>query len=199
METEDNRVSVVGKKVSPMIEAAEKITAITTDAEVVEATEVLSKLNKALDMVTEEKEKITKPLNEALKNERARWKPMEIVFEGAVARLRALLSKYQTDKVKKQREEEAKIMNRVGEGKGHIKAETAIRKLGEVEVPLAKVETNSGSLAFREDKVLKITDEKLVPDKYWIIDEKLLLADLKKGETVPGAEIELIQTPVNRR
>jgi hypothetical protein len=177
----DNKIVAYQKEVSPIIKQAETLT-VTNAEEVKEATEVLSRLNKSLDAI-----------------EKARWKPLEDMFDGAVSRIRGLLSTYQTEQMRIKREEEAKVLARVGEGKGKFKVETVIRKLGEIVTPEAKVEVESGGLTFRESKTLKITDASKVPDEYWIIDEKKLLDALKEGKVVEGAEIEIIQVPVNRR
>lgn len=184
---------------------AESLTAVAeaivieNSASMKEATELLSKVNKTLDGVKAEREKVTKPLNDALKAERARWKPVEDVLKPIVAGLREKMSAYQTALIKKQREEEEKIAARMKAGKGNLKAETAIRKMGEVDAPDAKVETDDGSVGFREKKVLKITDRNAIPKQYWVVDEDLLLADLKAGATVAGAEIDVEMVPVNKR
>lgn len=199
MNTEDTRVVAIRNDVAPIIQEAESITVLTSESDVIHATEVLSKLNKTLDRVDEEKSKILDPLKEAAKAEKARWEPIETAFKGAVDRLRGMLSKYQTEKIKKQKEDEAKILERTKEGRGNFTPETAIRKLGEVDAPVAKVQTEEGGLSFRPKDTLKITDETLIPRKYLVVNESMLLTDLKSGLTVPGAEIEVIQVPVNKR
>lgn len=195
---EDNTIVQYQKEVTPIIKQAETLT-VTNAEEVKEATEVLSRLNKSIDSMEAEKDKVLGPLKEAAKAEKARWKPLEDMFGGAVDRIRGLLSSYQTEQMRIKRAEEAKVLARMGEGKGKFKAETVIRKLGEVTAPEAKVEVESGGLSFRESKQLKITDESKVPDEYWVIDEKKLLDALKEGKVVEGAEIEIIQVPVNKR
>jgi thiamine pyrophosphate-dependent acetolactate synthase large subunit-like protein len=197
--SEDTRVLALKSDVSPIITQADAILTLTTEEDVKNATEVLSKLNKTLDRVDEEKSKILDPLKEAAKAEKARWEPLETAFKGAIDRIRGLLSSYQTAKIKAQKEEEDKILARTKEGKGNFTAETAIRKLEAVEAPQAKVTTDVGSLAFRPKDTLKITDESLIPRRYLVVDESRLLTDLKSGLTIPGAEIEVIQVPVNRR
>lgn len=194
----DNKIVEFKKEVTPIIKQAEGL-AVTCAEEVAVATDVLSRLNKNLDAIEAEKDKVLGPLKEAAKAEKARWKPLEDMFGGAVDRIRGLLSTYQTEQMRLKREEEAKVLARMGEGKGHFKAETVIRKLGDIEGPEKKVEVENGGLTFRESKQLKITDEAKVPKEYWVIDEKKLLDALKEGKVVEGAEIEIIQVPVNKR
>lgn len=172
---------------------------ISNADEMKEAVEVLSQINQGLDQIKEEKGKVLDPINAAAKAERARWKPLEEVFTGAVTRIRGLMSTYQTAEVERKKEEEAKIAARVKKGRGNLKAETAIAKMGEIDEVEEKVETESGGVSFREKKVLEIYSEQDIPKKYWIIDEDAVFTDLKKGIQVKGAKIKLEQIPVNKR
>ena len=194
----DKQITQYTKETSPLLDKANTL-AITNKEEMTEATEVLSQMNKGLDKIKTEKEKVLKPLREAASAEKARWKPLEDTFGAAVERIRNLMSVYQTEAAKKEAEDKAKIAARVGTGKGKIKAETAVKKMGELETAEDKIEADSGGISFRDKKQLKITDEKKIPKKYWIVDEKALFADLKDGKEVPGAEIEVIKVPINRR
>lgn len=191
-------IKVIEKKVSVLVEQAQELVIVDNET-LSQGVVLLSEMNKIVDRVTEEKEKVTKPLNEALKAERARWKPVENMYEEATVSLRAKMSTYQTELVRKQKEEEQKIAARIGEGKGKIKLDTAVRKMGEIEVAEKEVATDSGLVQFREVATLKITNEALIPREYLIINEKKLLEALKSGKTIEGCEIEIIQTPVNYR
>ena len=194
----DKKIVAFEQEVSPIIQKAQKLS-IESQEDVAGAVEVLSRLNKSLDAIEAEKDKVLGPLKEAAKAEKARWKPLEDMFGDAVSRIRGLLSAFQTAQVKAAKEEEEKILARTKEGKGNFTAETAIKKLGEIEAPVEKVAVASGGLSFRESKVLKITYARVIPDEYWIIDEKKLLDALKAGVVVPGAEISVVQVPVNSR
>jgi len=162
-------------------------------------TELLSQANKVLDNVKKQKETVLKPLREAQKAENARWKPLEDQLKPIVLMLREKLGAYQTAEMNRKRAEEEKIAARMKPGRGNLKAGTAIKQMASVEAPEDKVTTDSGGLSFREKKVLKITDEKLIPKQYWIIDEDAVLAALKEGKKVKGAEITIEMTPVNKR
>lgn len=204
--TSDKQVVAIEKKIAPIVELAKSMT-ITNEKDMEIATETLSKLNQFTDMVTEEKEKITKPLNEALKVERARWKPIETLYEEAIAHVRGAMSVFRTAEKKRIQDEKDKIANRVGDGKGHLKMETAEKKIDAIEDVTEKVVAKSGSVRFRTDRVLKVTDITAV--RAWAINnndwtlfdlnEKTLLALLKSGIVVAGAEIEEIETPINNR
>lgn len=197
MQTKSLEITIK-KEISPIAEKAQSLV-IDSEKGMKEATEMLSVLNKFNDKITEEKEKITKPLNEALKAERARWKPIELIYDAAIGLIRQKMSSYQTQKIKEAREEEQRIASRVKEGKGNLKAETAIKKIDEIERPEDRVTTDAGMVKFRTDKKLKVLDESKIPKKYFELNEKMLLEDLKAGKIVSGAEIEEIQVPINFR
>lgn len=191
-------VSVITHKVSSLAEHANTL-AIENTEDMKEAVAVLSEMNKISDRITEEKEKVTAPLNQALKAERSRWKPIETVYETAISALRSKMSAYQTAETKRQREEEDRIAARVGDGRGHLKVETAVAKIEALEKPEDRIETQEGMVKFRTKKTFRITDEKLIPDEYYVIDPVKVFAALEDGKIVPGAVIEEIQVPINYR
>lgn len=172
---------------------------IKTVDDMPKATEMLSIFNKNLKSIKDEKEKMTKPIMEALNVERARWKPMELILEAGVKKIRDAMSVFQTAEKKREDDEALAIAKRVGEGKGHIKVETAVKKINEIEKVQESHTTAQGSVSFRTDKILKVTDITKIPAKYFDLNESRLLADLKAGVIVEGAEVELKQTPINRK
>ena len=194
----DKQLTTIKKQIIPVIEDALTLK-IKSQADLVTATEILSKLNKFVDKVTEEKEKVTRPLNEALKAERARWKPIENQYTEAIETVRKLMTDYQTNLVKQQKEEEMKIAARIGEGKGKLRIETAVKKLDAITKAEKEYAKTEGLVQFAEQKVLKITDLSLIPRQYLIVDEKAVLEALKAGQSVPGAELDTIQVPRNYR
>jgi hypothetical protein len=183
-------------EVTPFVDEANAV-AIKDAKTMSGAVEMLSIANKNLDRIKEEKEKVLKPLREAAKAEKARWKGMEDVLKVAVETLRSKIGTYQTEEDRKAKEKEEKLAARVA--KGSMKAETAIKKMDTVDRPEEKVATMAGSISFRTDKKLKITKEADIPREYLVVDEKKLLTALKAGIQVPGAEIEEVKVPINRR
>lgn len=191
-------VKVIEKEINPLVAAAENMK-IRSDADMKQATELLSKLNKVNDRIEAEENKVVIPLKEALEAEKSRWRPFKIMYKGAIDLLRSELSRFQTEKVKAAKEEEAKIAERTGAGKGKFSIDTAVKKISEIEQPEKRIETIEGLVSFRTDKVLKIVDVSLVPRKYLMVDEKAVLAALIAGNDVPGAVIEEVQVPINKR
>jgi hypothetical protein len=182
----------------PIVEKATTLE-ITTKEEMLEATDILSKLNIFCDNITEEKEKITKPLNQALKAERARWKPLEEQYEAAIASIRAKMGKYQTEEIKRQADEAKAIADRRGEGKGYLKVETAVRQIAEIEKVEKKVTTDAGSVSFKAIKMFEVMDVTMLPKEYILPDETAIRQAMKEGKELAGVRYWVEQVPVNNR
>lgn len=172
---------------------------INSDTALKEAVSILSQLNQFNDKIVEEREKVTKPLNEALKAERARWKPTELQNTQAIEAIRSKMTIYQTNLINTRKAEEDAIVRRVGDGKWHIKLETAVNRIEALEVVEKEHATEEGLVQFRATPTLKVTDITKIAREYFDLNEGKLLKDLKAGKLVEGAEIEITQTPINYR
>lgn len=193
---DDKQVAIIQTEISPVVAKAKAI--VVKDVKSMgEASEMLSQVGKQLDKIDTEKQKVLKPLNEARMAELTRWKPVISILERAEEYLRESISTYQTNEVKRVREEEAAIAARVGEGKGKLKVETAVKKIEQIEEVETSVATEGGLTKFRETKILKITDERKIPREFLVVNEKKLLEALKAGVVVPGAELDIKLIPVN--
>ena|SRR3990167_1297632 len=190
-----NELAII-KEISPVVAEAQKLI-INSKESLSEAVTFLSKCNKYLDALTADREKLTKPINEALKAIRDRYRSADTMVTEAIDSIRSKMSVYQGEQTRLQKEKEAKIAARLE--KGTINIEKAMAKIDAISVPEKEVETKEGSVQFREIKILKIIDEAVIPREYLIVDERKLLEVLKAGKTVPGAEIEIKLTPINYR
>jgi len=190
------QLQTISKKLSPIAQQAITLK-IKSDPDMKVAVELLSKLNQFNDKITEEREKVTKPLNEALKAERARWKPTELQNEEAISSIRSEMTRYQTALINQKKLGEQKIVDRVN--KGTLTITTAVKKI-EAIIPVEKEHaTDVGLVQFRETQILKVTNIDLIPREFFDLNESNLLKNLKMGRTIPGAEMETIQVPVNYR
>lgn len=186
-----------------IIKEAEAVTrevpvlAIVDTATLTRATDTLSLLNTYLDKVTAEKERVTRPLNEALRAERSRWKPIETQLEGAIDSIRLKMTEYQTKLINTQKDAQERVAGLVASGEVSLSA--GLKKLSKVEVPVDTVTAENGSVSFRAKDTLEIVSRESIPDKYWIVDEALVFDDLKNGHVISGACIKVIQVPVNNR
>lgn len=193
-----NEVALIEKKVSPLVLKAEKFVINSPEA-MREATAMLSEMNKYGDAIKKEKEKITKPLNEALKVERKRWAPLEDMWDRGIGALRKTMSAYQTAEKKRADDEAAAIVNRVGDGKGKLKTETAVRKLGEIEAPEESVSTDMGTVKFKTVRKFEVVDITLLPKEYLLPNEVEIRAAMKAGVELPGVKYFDEEVPVNYR
>src|SRR3990167_5806140 len=163
---------------------------ITDKKKLTQATEVLSRLNQALDAVTADKEKITKPINASLKEIRLKYKPTEDNLNHMIDLIRTEMSRYATVLANEKALASAKIEKRLEAGTlGIVKA---VEKLGALESVPEKIEVASGSLQFRPKQVLKITNIDRIPRAFMVVDEGKLLEALKKGDEIEGAELSTV-------
>lgn len=192
--------ATIKKEVTVLATQAQQLS-ITNDEQMREATVMLSTVNKQADIIKDFKEKVTKPLNQALRAERARWKPLEDQLASATKVIRTAMIVYQTAMTKKAEAEKEKIVARIGEGKGKIKVTTAAGKLAEVATPDKLVSTDEGAVSFVTDYEIEIEDPRKVPLEF--LDISVRKADVKRavkaGQTIPGLIIKEIQVPKNFR
>lgn len=189
-------LKTIEQTINPVVTAATALVIATGD-DMVRATELLSTVNKNLDRVTAEEDKVLKPLKEAVKAEQARWKPYKTALEAARDAVRKAMSIYQTAETKRKAEAEAKLAARVE--KGTMKLETAARKSSELVTPEQSVSTDVGMVKFRTVQKLEILDANWIPRQYLTVDEAAVKAALKAGIKVPGAQLVDEQVPVNYR
>ena len=189
-------VVVIAKEVSPIVTHAQSLV-IDSPANLKIAVAALSKLNSYLDRVVEDREKITVPMNAALKEVRAKYKPIESTLETAIELIRGKMSSFQTELMQAQKAKEAEIASKVEAGT--INLETAVAKLDAIEAPAQGVRTDAGLVNFKTVQRLKITIPESIPRIYLVVDEAALLSDLKLGKVIPGACIEEVQIAVNYR
>lgn len=194
----EDTLALIEKEVSPIVSKAKSL-AIFDDKTMTGGAELLSTLNLRLDKITEEKERITKPLNEALKAERSRWKPFEIQLDEAIALIRRKMSNYQTEKKRAADEEEARIAARVKEGKGNLKAETAVKKMEEIDRPAGAVTAESGMVKFKTVKVFEVMDLTMLPIEYHLADEVAIRKAMNAGIELPGVKYGTEERPDNYR
>lgn len=157
------------------------------------ATELKAKLKEIGKTIKERKEEITKPLNVALKSARDLFAPLEEQFENAENIVGRKLLDYKQKIDAEARAKEAKIAADLESGKIK-KMETAERKMESIERVEKTTQTQHGAVQFRQIQKMRIVDESLIPDKYWVIDQVLLRKDVLAGIVVPGAEKYIEET-----
>ena len=193
-----NEVAVIEKRAHPLVVKAESF-AIKTADDMKEATSLLSDLNKIGDSIQAEKDKVMKPLNQAIKAERARWKPIETLFDSGISALRRTMGAYQNEAKRIADEKKDKIAARVGDGKGKLRAETALAQMDEVKRPDQTVSTDEGTVKFRTAKKFEVMDITLLPIEYHLANEVAIKQQMQAGIELPGVRYYEEQVPVNFR
>lgn len=160
---------------------------IDSDAKMLEATDLLKKIKIVGKMITEKKELITKPMNQALKEAREMFRPIEDTCSDSEALVKRKMIAYQNEQEKIRREELAKIEKKVD--KGTMKMETAIKKIETVQEVQNSVKGEYGAMSTRILKRVRIVDETLLPREYLIADMKKIEAVAKAGVEIPGVEV----------
>jgi hypothetical protein len=151
---------------------------ITTD-DLANATSVLSTLNQHLDAITTEKEKVTKPLNEALKAERARFKPTEERLTQAIVSIKAMMSQYLQNEQKKKDDALAALAS------GTADLAQAVTLAGQ-ETTSANSSTGNGKVSFITVRKFRITDITKVPHAYLLPNEPLIRQAMKDNTPIEG-------------
>lgn len=175
---------------------AESITTLTVET-MPEAVELLSSLNRIKDDITAQKELVTRPLLDALAEERAKWKTKETRLEAVITRIRTALTSYQTELVAKQRAEQEAIAKKLEDGK--IKPQTAIKRMQGVEDVQNTVESATGKISFKTVTTFTVSDWSKVPTEFLLLNETLVREKLKLGVKVDGLGYKDEQVPINFR
>lgn len=173
--------------------------AITTPAHMAQASEARAERKAILKAAEAEKNKVLKPLNAACKAEQDRWKPLETKLEDDLEFLDRAMTAYQTKQQAIADAEAKKIADRVGEGKGKLRAETAVRKLEEIDAPAAVLQNeNGGGTGFRPVPCFEVMDMYLLPIDYHLSNDTAIREAMKKGTELPGVRYWVEQRPINR-
>lgn len=149
-------VPTLQKEASTLVKQATAFT-ITSQLDMEQATTHLSTINLRLDTIDAERTKVTAPLDQALKAERARWKPIETELEEARDIIRKTMSEYQTTLKAVADKKASEIAARIKPGKGNLSPETGVSKIAELDTPQQEVVTEVGSVQFRTRPNVEIT------------------------------------------
>ena len=194
--TEDKELKIVKQNTDKAMSAAQALT-IEKDEDMTGATELLTKINLAGDMIKKRKEEITKPLNEALKSARDLFRPLEDAQQNAKNIVAEKMIAYRRAVEENRRKEEAKLAARVE--KGTMKMETAQRKMEELPQEQKSVKTDAGAVSFKETPVPVIFDEAQIPRQYLVPDMVKINKAVRAGIEIPGIKVEMRTDLSNRR
>lgn len=183
---ETKELAVLKTQVSKLENQANAVT-IESAEDYSGAVDIVNKLKEAGSNIKAKKESITKPLNEALKNARNLFAPIEEQFERAEGIVKQKLLTYKRKVDAEAVAQEAKIAEKVESGK--MKLATGERKLDEIERVDTTTRGKVGEVQVRKIKKVKITDEAALPRQYLIPDQVAIRRDALSGITIPGVEV----------
>ncbi len=168
---------------------------IKNDEDLNKAALLITNVKKLQKFITQEKEKIIKPLREATSAARALFAPIEEQIEDAQRKLNREMSDYNDKKLAEIARKEESIAKRAETGQ--LKQETAIRKMEELPEVKSNVKVETGSVVFKKDKKVRVIDRMKVPDRFWVLDMVVLRSEAlaisrstgKLGEVIEGIEV----------
>lgn len=153
---------------------------IKTAKDIEDAKEILNKIAAVKKEVLGKKNGILKPINEAVKNIRALFAPIEEKIEKGDMLVRSKMLEYSAELKKKIDEQNKKLAPQVASGKVTFT---------EAAKQITKVQEKKEAIPIKKIKEVIITDRNLIPDDYWIIDVVKLRRDVLAGLPIPGTKV----------
>lgn len=176
-------VSSVEDKAKGHFSKLKKFSKITSKDEMAIASQQVKALKEIAKEAKAQKEGITGPIYDAIGKIEELFKPFEDKVKKADANTKLLIQEYMDDATKKLEQVKEDFKNNKIK-----KVSTYTEKTNELQIG------STGAAKVSKVNKLSITDHKKIPDKYYVLDESLLLKDLIAGVIVPGAKL----TKVNR-
>jgi len=180
-------IKMVEEKIHGM-QAMVETTIVNSDQTLGEVADKIKAVKNLGLFIKQEKEKFTKPAQEIINNARAKYLPYERECENAERLLKNKAGAYM-DAVEAERKRKEESIAKQMET-GHIKEETAIRKMEAIGETQKTVTTDSGAKLTR--KVVKevvIVDREKIPHEYWVVDEVKVRKVALAGVEIAGVEV----------
>jgi hypothetical protein len=161
------RALSTSKGLATKAEKAATTLVIADDAGYEKASDQLVMVKGYIRDITKQKKKITDPINEALKETRALFKPIEVKLEAAKTNLTTGMLDY---RAKQQAEADAKAAELEAKvDAGEMELDDAL-----AEMPSATIEKTTygkkGAVTVRTIKDVRVIDASLIPAQYLVID-----------------------------
>ena len=185
MNNEKMDLAPIKRQVSAVVSSA-GLLEINNKPDLIKATDVLTKIKSIANEIKEKKDSIIKPLNEALKNARDLFRPLETDYSEAETTVKMKMVIFNQQEEKKAAEATAKIEQKVEAGK--MSMEVAADKIEEV-IPENKVEGKSGSIQFRVVKKVVIENEFDVPREFLMLDMVKIRKAALNGFIIKGVKV----------
>lgn len=157
------------------------------------ATDILSDIKSTQKAIKADKEKLTKPLNQVLRDIRAKYKPFETDLKEAESGIKSKMADYQEQVERELAEKEAEVEEQLESGE--ITPEKAAQSMEQQDAIGTSFESKKGKVQFKTRKAVRVTDVKKVPVEY-LNDPRVLTAittavrkDALDGKSIPGVEV----------
>jgi len=195
MDIDTKEIKVIERQATTLVDAAEKIEILNSDG-MLYAGEMRRKIKDFGKVIKEKKESITKPMNEALKQVRSMFAPVEEMYEQAEEVLENKMLEY-NQKAEKERlriEKEAadklaKAQKDLDAGKiSEKKADKIVDKLNDELDAAPEAINKSDSFHTRVNKKFRIVSVKDIPLEFMVPDEVKIRQAMMKGIAVKGVE-----------
>lgn len=192
------QLNVIASSIDPIQSQAESLV-IADTASLAVVSELRSKVKMLLKALVADKKELTTPIKESLKAIEARYDAPETALESLIEVIDKKMIRYQTDLVNAQRKAAEAISSRVGDGKGYLRAETAVAKIEALGTVDKSVSTDSGSTSFVATPVFEVVDIFLLPIHLHLPDLVQIRKDMLAGMQHSGVEYRVEQRPRNSR
>lgn len=188
----------IQKELNPALSEAKKIT-IKNEKTLSEAITFRQKLKAMLAKFTAERKKRTDKLKEQIKIIDLDYRPYEKMIEEALDDINTKATAYQTEQKRIADEKAEAIESRIGEGKGHLKPETAIEQISNLEKPASRVATESGTIRFKTVQKFEVMDMTMLPLNFHLANEQAIRKTMLEGEHLPGVRYYTEEVPITTR
>lgn len=175
-----------------LIDAATRLPpALTSPDEEAATIELLAAVKKEIKKVKATKDLFAKPLRDQVAAINAMFAPYLERLDGIAEQADALVIEWRKTKMmleaKKEREQiEKEAKQAVREGDVSSLQSLQQEHQAVSEVAPKKIETNYGNAHFRKYWRFEIVKDSLIPDEFWMVDEKKIKAAIETGAIVPG-------------
>lgn len=148
----------------------------------------LTQVKEIKKIIQEKKDSVVKPLNEALKNTRALFKPIEDKVDLIETYLKGEVLKYNTKLLQEQRKREEEAQSKIEAGATFEEATKSVER----------IEKKIDAIPTRKIKRLKIIDASKIERQFLIPNEQAIKEALIAGIKVSGCELVEEEIIVNR-
>ena len=173
----NKEVQVIRQKVNKALQLSNELV-ISNDLELTNGIDLLKRIKITGKIIKTQKEKITKPLLQALKEARAMFKPIEDSYAEAEKIVKQKILIYNQQQAEKEKELAKKIE------KGETTIDEVVQELKET-----PKEGMIGKISTRTIKEVMIENENKIPRKYLVPNMSLIRQDALKGVKIDGVVV----------